>query len=520
MKKIKPLFLKLLPFILLFGLFVLLYKIYMPRVNAFGCFDDCGNYISAYFMLHGKQLYSQIFFNHNPLMPFLSLVLQTFIHPQNIYELVLRHRQFLLLFSFIFNFFLIYRFGKIALGFAFIYELTKFYVFGDRFLAEGFIVYPLIYLIGLSILKIQKNKLFTIDYLLSPILAWFIIFAREPYVPVAIILFIWILADRSKIKISIISVGLLLVLSFITLKFLGVKDYYYDVFFTNFGTSFASEAKNTNLFSFGIINMFFYPLVILVKGSFGYFREILILLDIPFLISLGFLTFKRKFKVVGFILLVLGLLNIRFLEPGTTFYAAYHMLCWYGVMIFLSFYILRIVYCTNKRLGLALSMFYLLFLTFYLINPASFFHSKTNTHEEYITNYGTQIQVGQVIKDLSKPSDTVFLDGFDDIIYWQAQRFSTYKYSTYTADMPYFKKFLDARIFMFKTSPPDFYYGTCPKQTDKNLMLPEFVRNKYVRLYNNGKPSCLWVKNTKLTSISDAQWKLAKDNLYYLNVIY
>ena len=115
--------------LLLFGLVVLcifLYKIYMPRVNAFGCFDDCDNFMGGYLLLQGKKLYSEIFFNHNPFMAYLSFIVQFVTHPQNLYELILRHRQFLLLFSFVFNVILFLRFGLPAFAFTIFYELTKF----------------------------------------------------------------------------------------------------------------------------------------------------------------------------------------------------------------------------------------------------------------------------------------------------------------------------------------------------------------------------------------------------------
>ena len=122
MKKKKLLLLSLLCLTILY---VILYKIYMPRVNAFGCFDDCNNFMGGYFLLQGKRLFSEIFFNHNPLMAYVSLIIQQITNPQNLYELILRHRQALLLFSFGFNVILLARFGLPVLGFALFYELTK-----------------------------------------------------------------------------------------------------------------------------------------------------------------------------------------------------------------------------------------------------------------------------------------------------------------------------------------------------------------------------------------------------------
>src|SRR5579871_1635124 len=122
-----------------------LYKIYIPRINAFGCFDDCNNFMGGYFLLHGKRLFSEIFFNHAPGMAYISYLIQSLFHPRNLYELILRHRQFVILFGFFGNLFLLLRFGWKASGFIILYELSKFYLFGDRFLAEAIIVYPIVY---------------------------------------------------------------------------------------------------------------------------------------------------------------------------------------------------------------------------------------------------------------------------------------------------------------------------------------------------------------------------------------
>ena len=90
-------------FFLLFFLgliYVVLYKIYIPRVNAFGCFDDCNNFMRGFFVLQGKQLFLEVFSGHQPLGSYMSTIIQLITSPQNIFELILRHRQFILLFGF------------------------------------------------------------------------------------------------------------------------------------------------------------------------------------------------------------------------------------------------------------------------------------------------------------------------------------------------------------------------------------------------------------------------------------
>jgi hypothetical protein len=137
-----------LTFLLVTILFGILYKLYIPRINAFGCFDDCFNIVGGYFMLDGKVLYKDIFFNHQPGMAILSALTQLFFHPSSIPELILRHRQVILFISFLATLLITLRFGLFFIFFSIIYELTKFYVFGDRFLAEGIVGYFLIYQLG------------------------------------------------------------------------------------------------------------------------------------------------------------------------------------------------------------------------------------------------------------------------------------------------------------------------------------------------------------------------------------
>src|SRR3989344_780100 len=134
---------------LLLPLWVFLRGIYRDRIGAFGCFDDCFNYMAGHFLLAGKRLYTDIFFNHQPLPAYISAIIQWVSKPEGIYLLIHQHRMFLVYFSIFMNVLLVLRFGLVVFGFSVLYETTKGYVFGERFLAEALIVYPLVYLLGL-----------------------------------------------------------------------------------------------------------------------------------------------------------------------------------------------------------------------------------------------------------------------------------------------------------------------------------------------------------------------------------
>lgn len=507
-------------FILLtfFGLIVFeffLYKIYIPRISEFGCFDDCSNFISGYFITQGNRLYSEIFFNHAPSMPYISAALQTITQPINLYELILRHRQFLLFFGFAFNLLLLIRFKFKMIGVILIYELSKFYFFGDRFLAEAFIVYPTMYLAAISFYSITKKKILPFDILLSAFFSYFIIFSREPYVPLALFLF-GIILFFSKVdkKIKILSIFLFAILSLATIFYHDVSSFFLNVITLN-KIILTMENSSTNIAGVGILSSFFYPVLVLFAGVSSITKLILTVVCSVFLLETALLLKKKRYRTVLFVWITLFLANLRPNPVGQQFYESFHMLAWFSLLLFFTFCILWDLKIKKLfwyiMLGLSLSPLV------FLLNPRqTYIFEKINTQDSFITNYGIPLHVGNVVSTLSKPKDTLFLDGFDDIIYWVAQRKSDYRYSWYTSLMPSYPPYVRAKLEMFQKNPPDFYYGTCIENERKERTLPAFVKNKYIQLLDSNKPSCLWVKRSKLSTITDAQWKKANEQYYFL----
>lgn len=507
---------KVMGVILILLLGMLLYKIYMPRVNAFGCFDDCNNFMGGYFLLHGKKLFSEIFFNHNPGMAYISAFIQAMTHPQNLYELVLRHRQFVLGFAVCMDVLLFLRFGWIALPFVLLFEFSKFYLFGDRFLAEGIVVYPILYLTGLGWDRLGRKNLALFDYILAAVFTWLVVFTREPYVPLALFLFGFILWNKKFGKQHIVSLVLFVGLSIATVIYHNIPEFIFNVYTTNVGTTFAGENQTTGIFGIGIWKAFLYPLLLLFGGTWGYFRFVEVGVDILFLLGVGFLLVCRQWRKALFLVFLLGLANLRYVTPGDAFFGAFHLLIWYGLLIFITSLLIEELWRKNGRMGIILFGGVLIVFASLFVSKDSFIRQRANPQVEFITNYGDVMGVGNVIKDLSTPHDTLFLDGSDDIIYWVADRYSNYKYSWYTSLMPYFPKYTKARLTMFKNNPPDFYYGTCPGQKDPNYLMPLSLQDKYTRLLKNNKPSCLWVKDSKISSVTSSQWQAASQYFYTL----
>lgn len=512
MDKIKSLlrenYLKIIVLLILVVVYVVLYKIYIPRVSAFGCFDDCNNFMRGYFVLNGKHLFLEVFSGHQPLGSYLSTLIQFISSPQNIFELVLRHRQFILLLGFLFNSLLIIRFGYKFIFFVIIFELSKFYLFGDRFLAENMIVYPIVYLMGIVLLKFNQKKVYFFDYLFAALFCWFIVFAREPYIPLALFMYLIFIFYKFSLKNAIFSLSIFTLLSLVTIFIHDAKEYFFNVIEFNFIVNVPADATPTGLPGPKILQIFFYPIYSLFFGKANIFSYLLT--GVSFIFCLHFITLikQRKYKIAAFIFIALGLANIRVVFPGFIFYYAFHMSVWYGMLIFILIYLLFNE--TKNKIVFNLSLILLgLIFTIFIFSPKYFAWEKIDVHAEFITNYGSVLQEGEVIKILSKPDDSLFLDASDDLIYWQSKRFSQYKYAWYTSSMPTFSLFRDERTKMFKNNPPDFYreYGFCfDKQSEKYLTLPNFVTNDYIRLESEGRPSCIFIRKDKIKEITQDQW--------------
>jgi len=82
--------------------------------------------------------------------------------------------------------------------------------------------------------------------------------------------------------------------------------------------------------------------------------------------------------------------------------------------------------------------------------------------------------------------------------------------------MTNFSHFKEARLKMFQENPPDFYYSFCDKEILKFGLFPDKSKNDYARIFSNGKPTCFYIKKTKLSSISKEQWKAVEGLGYHL----
>lgn len=488
-------------YFLLFSLYLYIYLstsyIFYNRIGVFGCGDECINYTAGYFLHQGKQLYSEIFFNRQPSLAYISAAIQWVLHPTSLYQLVLYHRMSVIAYAFIFGMLLIWRLRLSGVLFLLLYEGTKYYSYGYQFIGEAFIVYPLVYMTGLVWESWKSNRIFLIDLYMVAFLSAFVFWTREPYIPLALSMFgvyIWQYRGNRLIH-RMIAVFVLLVVTPYIVTPLG--EYVRQVITVNVPAAGAGIGINQLVYSV------FYPLILLIRGSWTLLRQVEI--GLVLFMVIGIYIWLRETKKLFPILCVfgfLGLAGIRTVLPGTMFYEAFHMLPWFGMAIMVTALLLTSIrnpvlrmYCVSAFVLFSLSMFAV---------PRSFIWEKVDRQAEFTNQYAKYTQYSSAIKIIIKPSQTIFLDMWDDVIYWESGRPSSYPYSLYIPMAANFSPYKEARVEMFRRTPPDVYYS-CPKMQNAVSMLPVFSVPEYVQFYTGDQPSCLYIKKQIVQSLTQDQ---------------
>ncbi len=477
----------------------------LKRVGAFGCFDDCFNFGAGDFLIQGKQLYSQIFFNHQPFMAYISAAIQYITDPTTLFELVKYHRIALLAFANLCGSFLIFRFGLSMFVSLVVFESTKFYLFGDRFLAEGFIVYPMMYLVMLIGQALIKKRTYRWEYLLAAVCSWFIFWMREPFMPWAFValgvLFVLGWKDKKNRKPMWIGLGVFTFLHLITVAFLPMSEYVFNVIVANVQHEIVVQPWTLHT----IMHIIFYPVFVLLGGFGTPFQNVLWVLS--GLLSLGFvyeLVWKKRYGIVAVLLILLAIANLRVVPIGSLYYDAFHMIPWYGIFLTVLATSISIMWNEKKTKIYAVVAVGVVIGTTVLvsISSQSYMRESIDTQTEFTNGYGNYFVKGEVIKTLAHTGDTMFVEMWEDPIYFVAGVPTAYKYSWYTSIMPFFPMYRIAREEMFENNPPTFYVGACRKGETDSFALSDNDKQSYIQLLNSGNPSCIYVRNSIVPRIT------------------
>lgn len=471
---------------------------YKNSAFAFQFVDEQYNLAIGKYLLRNEVLYDDIITNHQPITHLLSFAVQKYSNPNNTFMLLIRHREFIILWSTIWSLLFALYFGLPALFFIFLYELTKGLLLGNLFLAESLVVYPLIFLIGATVFN--KQGLNSSELLFSGICLGLSLLLLGPIWPTIACLILLLLYQRkcSFIKTLIYITSGMIIIILPILRYVSVSGYFHYYLFTNFTFTIpnyhGSESWITTTFK-----AFLTPVISFLRTD-----ESLTLwiVKISSLLITVNLIYQKKFKQFLLIIFLLGMSNIRFVSPGNEDYSGFHLLPWYSSLIFITSIIVVKAFKENSHFFIKITNIALVtlvvILTFKYTLPVIF--EKQDIQKDYLINYSTHTDRGELIRLIAQPSDTLFVSRDSWLVYWQSNINHLPKlfgYYTWMAGIP---KLHSEILDTFIKHPPVFLYCENCKESEFRQFL-----SQYSQLRKSGNNIDLYVLQKRLKILTQFQ---------------
>ncbi|OGE72447.1 hypothetical protein A3H40_04345 [Candidatus Daviesbacteria bacterium RIFCSPLOWO2_02_FULL_38_15] len=485
--------------------------LYRGIAMSFPFVDEQYNFAIGKYLTRGEILYDDIITNHQPVTHIFSALVQEIRKPNTTFSLLTVHRDAIIIWSSIWAVLLVFFFGMSGFVFVVIYELTKSYMFGTLFLAEAIVVYPFIFSVGVIIFKEPLNKFYVI---LLGVLLTLAAFTLGPIWPALVFLGLFLLfrlRNNFKTNLFFLFSGILVVILFVA-KDTSLTGFLYNYLYLNLVYTVpqyhASYDQQSWLVT--ILKALITPLFSLIKTDTTYTLWVVRLLSLLFIINLYYLLKLGKIARTILIIVLLALSNIRFVYPGIGNSGGFHLLPWYGVFIFITVAIsLERFRALNYLFKALTSLIIILTIVVSLNYAKGLFLVKKDLQKEYTINYSTHTDVGQIIKIMKSPDDTIFVSPDDWLVYWQADTPHLPKLFGYYAWMSGIPELNKKILESFNSNPPTFFYcDDC-----KGLDLGKFLY-QYKELKRNSGQTRLFILPYRI----DHQTKSQLDQLKFYGV--
>lgn len=478
-------------------------KLYQNQALSFHFVDEEDNLVLGQYLLKGEKLYSNLFSQHQPLAYIFSAGIQTTTNPNSLFLLLKRHREAMIIWSFVWTVFLVARFGFPFFLFSLIYEPMKIFLLGNLFLSESLIIYPLIFIVSVLILsskklKIWENILLGLSFILS-------LFLLSPLWPLLVILLVrYLIKTKKNLKmIFFLFIGALPIF-ILTLNFISIPEYIFNTFYINLKYYIPITTHDPVWIS--AFKSIISPFTVLTSWQ-GSSATLQVMQILSLLLILGsFILFKNnQWKTVLYIYLILALANIRYIIPGQQMYSGFHLLPWFTLLTFFAAFIITLTWQKSARI--VRSMY--IVLAFFLVGimakeTGNILFIKKDMNKDAYINYSRQFDFGQAVKIMKSGSDNLFVVPDDWLIYWQADiphAFWMVNYYAWMSQVPEIKIPLEDQ---FNQRPPTFFY--CDKCQNGYFGLEQFF-NLYQPIKKDGQITNLLVLQEKISKLDQQQKK-------------
>ncbi len=462
---------------------------YLGKTHQFRFVDEEDNFSIGKYGSQGEKIYDDIATNHQPLTYIFSATVQKLSNIDSTYLLISRHRQFMIIWAIAWSLILVWFFGSRALFFVLIYELTKIQLLGNLFLAESQVVYPLVFMIGSVFFRRPANSR-------SELFFWGICFGLSVFLlsPIWPALLFLILVKTYQGRSNLLRTSLfkdagILAIALIVFYFSSLTGYLEQAIFDNF--KYTVPTYQSEPFIQSAIKSFLTP----VLAFFPYPSTVTL-----WVIRIGLIILARSFikkkldlKRILALFFVLGLMNLRFIWPGTEGYSGFHFLPWYATLIFI------VSQTVNFRSRICVTLLVLLFGIIFFFSRGTLF-LQTADMADYNKNYSTQTSLGEAIRIIKGENDTLFVSPLSSLIYWQADTKHLPRLYGYYPWMIAVPKLHEGVLNAFETDPPTFFY--CDNCLGLDL---EKYLTKYDEVKRDSGRTYLYVLKSKAKALTNDQ---------------
>ena len=449
-----------------------------------------GNYVSE-----GKKLYQDVFSQHQPTLFLLSAGWQKIVDPDNMRMVVKRHRELMIIWSIIWIFILTSRFGWPLFFAGTVLELTKIDFLGNLFLAESFVVYPLIYLVA-YVLE-SSHRPVNVEMFFVICLIWFVWFSLAPVWPLLGAILLWLIYETKQKKL-VLSLILLIGLSFVVIMsgYIGIRQYWTDAIFINYKHYIPLTTRIGLLPS--LLKAFLAPIFALWSSG-GALLNVIKVLSLGFIIQIFWLIKDKLYGKAIMFIAILGLSNLRYIDPSTTLYGAFHMLPWFGLLIF--FNILEI---TKHKLNIVL------ITVIFIVTLGVAKHSlwdRRDISTDYYVHFSPLEDIRKAVEIIaSEGGHTIWVEPVQYWPHWRtgAGQFTTMvNYYGWMNQTPPLKQELKGAL---SSSLPTIVWAE-----NTRLGIGDYL-SQYTSIYRDDKATSLYLRSDKIPSLSPKQ---RQDLSYY-----
>ncbi len=479
--------------------------------------DEDGHMVGGALFLHGLIPYRDFSSNHQPILYFFSTLIHRLFSLNSIFLLVKRHREFIFLYSLIWDAIFLVYLRRVGLIFILIFESSKILLLGNQYLGETLAAYPFVMLLILTAkVYFSKTTLSLKELGLAGISSFIAMFSLLPLWPALAFLNVMLIVKNRKNWQGIcLLVGVEVILAIIVFMFIPFGDYFRETFVNNIKYFFPSITNTTKIS--------FMPIFVLIPSFFTHDPNQIerILIPIVFLIALIAIDAYKSKKIWVWTLLFIAVLisNTRVSTfHDNLLYGGFHALPWlYGMLVLPAIFLNG---TKQKKLfytGLFLAVISLLSVVVY---PNNLLTRKNDIHNESYINYSEATTYGQAIEAMKNDKDRSIFYETDSLGFWvSGTRLPTHMldYYSWMFTVPALKSEF---IKVMDTNPPEFivYINSVSiaKATTRTetfgQILDTKLQSEYVRVKYQGKPSKLFILKSRAKQITQAQ----KDGLSYL----